>query len=341
MKNRAAISSPKTPAPQPGRSCPLHYRYSPADFARPADFTAETLYVIGGLYGNVPALEAVLELAASEPTQVTLVFNGDFNWFNVDDAAFRAINSVVLRHHALRGNVETELADDHSDAGCGCAYPDDVGAEDVARSNAIIAQLHTTAKRHAHLRALLGALPMHRVAAVGDLRVAMVHGDLNSLAGWSLSQTTLATQEEKNNVIKQILASECRLVASSHTCLPVALTLDTPLGCGAIFNNGAAGMPNFRGTSFGLLTRIATTPAPSVSHSAIYGTRIGNVHVDALAVPYDQARWQREFTANWPVGSAGHEAYFQRIMRGPAYGVADANRLAANHSPVARPAASA
>ncbi|HTD90985.1 MAG TPA: hypothetical protein VK663_10005, partial [Burkholderiales bacterium] len=66
---------------QPGRSCPLHYRYSPKDFARAPDFNADTLYVIGGLYGNVPALQAALALAAQEPAPVTLAFNGDFNWF--------------------------------------------------------------------------------------------------------------------------------------------------------------------------------------------------------------------------------------------------------------------
>src|SRR5689334_23228841 len=93
-----------SPDQRPGRNCPLHYRYAPADLARAADFSVETLYVIGGLYGNGPALEAVLALAAQEITPVTLCFNGDFNWFDIDDAGFRAINNEVLRHHALRGN---------------------------------------------------------------------------------------------------------------------------------------------------------------------------------------------------------------------------------------------
>ena len=33
----------------PGRNCPLHYRYAPESLNRPADFIADTLYVIGGL----------------------------------------------------------------------------------------------------------------------------------------------------------------------------------------------------------------------------------------------------------------------------------------------------
>ena len=91
----------------PGRSCPLHYRYAPSSFARAADISAETIYVIGGLYGNGPALNAILELAAAEPTMPTLIFNGDFNWFNIDIDDFSTINREVLRHVALRGNGET------------------------------------------------------------------------------------------------------------------------------------------------------------------------------------------------------------------------------------------
>jgi hypothetical protein len=322
-------------AQQPGRSCPLHYRYAPQDLARAPDFYADTLYVVGGLYGNVPALEAVLALAGREATPVTLAFNGDFNWFNTDDAGFCAINHDVLRHRALRGNVETEIAGEDAAAGCGCAYPDTVSAGEVERSNDIIAALRNTARRHADLRARLAALPMHLVAEVGGLRVAIVHGDLESLAGWTLSQDHLALSESKNIIIKQILKSQCRIVASSHTCLPAALALDTAHGRCAVFNNGAAGMPNFRGTPFGVITRIATT---AVSFgSPLYGTRIGAVHLDALPVHYDHARWQREFLANWPVGSAGHLSYHDRITRGPPYAVADANRLTVSIDDAARP----
>ena len=312
---------------QPGRSCPLHYRYAPSDLARAADIHAETLYVIGGLYGNVPALETILELATCEPAPVTLAFNGDFNWFNIDDSAFRAINSEVLRHHATRGNVETEIADDESDAGCGCAYPESVGAEEVERSNEIMIQLRDTARRYPDLRKRLATLPMHLVAAVSGVRIAIVHGDLESLAGWSLSQDRVATEESEKTIKKQILTSNCQIVASSHTCLAVALTYES--GRCAVFNNGAAGMPNFRDTKFGVITRIAATPTPHVK--PLYGTCIstpaGNAYVDALAVHYDQARWHGEFLANWLPGSAAYLSYYQRITNGPAYTLHDANRL--------------
>ncbi|MEF8793301.1 hypothetical protein [Thiohalorhabdus sp.] len=51
----------------PGRYCPLHYRYRPEHLRRPPELAAEVLYVVGGLYGNLEALTAVRALAAREP----------------------------------------------------------------------------------------------------------------------------------------------------------------------------------------------------------------------------------------------------------------------------------
>ena len=49
-----------------------------------------------------------------------------------------------------------------------------------------------------------------------------------------------------------------RAFASSHTCLPVLQCFE---GDHAVVNNGAAGMPNFRGTRYGLATRISAAPS--------------------------------------------------------------------------------
>jgi hypothetical protein len=140
----------------PGRSCPVAYRYSPADFRRPAEIEAEALYVIGGLYGNPFALDAILDLASQETPRPTLVFNGDFNWFDVDPDGFGRLNARVLAHAALRGNVETELATDDERAGCGCAYPEWVADAEVARSNEIAARLRHTGRAFPALRDGLG-----------------------------------------------------------------------------------------------------------------------------------------------------------------------------------------
>lgn len=305
-------------AERPGRSCPLHYRYDPASLNRAADFSADTLYVIGGLYGNRPALRAIQAMAAAESAPATLAFNGDFHWFDSDTAIFREVSDAVLRHHALRGNVETELAGDDEAAGCGCAYPDSVGDEDVARSNAILARLRDTAQSFPELRARLAALPMNLVAQVGGLRVALVHGDCESLAGWSYDESALRDEAGLARAAAHCTAANARVIASSHTCLPVALRFNAGGRDCALFNNGAAGMPNFAGTGFGVMTRIAVTPAPL---PALYGTVIDGVHVDALPLHYDRDAWLGEFAAQWPAGSDAEISYGARIRNGPRYGL--------------------
>jgi hypothetical protein len=300
-------------ADAPGRNCPLAYRYSPADLRRPAGIEADTLYVIGGLYGNPFALEAIHALAASEPRPPRLVFNGDFNWFDADPGGFARLNAEVLAHSALRGNVETELATDDDAAGCGCAYPEWVGDAEVARSNAIEARLCDTARGFPELRARLAGLPMHAVAIVGGIRVGIVHGDAWSLSGWRFSQEQL--RDDLAPVAAAFGEAQVRVFACSHTCLPVLQALDREGGRCLIANNGAAGMPNFRGARFGLITRISVHPRGD----ALYGEWLGPVYVDALPVRYDQARWLAHFDTLWPAGSPAAVSYRRRIVEGPAY----------------------
>ncbi|HMA73227.1 MAG TPA: hypothetical protein VKP67_17350, partial [Xanthobacteraceae bacterium] len=159
-----------------GRICPLDYLYDPAVFARRADFAAETLYVAGGLYGNLPAAQAIERLAVAERGDVAIVYNGDFHWFDASDDWFDAIERAVEPHRALRGNVETEMARAFGiGAGCGCAYPPAVADDVVVRSNRVLDELRTVACRAPAACARLAGLPMHIVAEVGGLRVGIVH----------------------------------------------------------------------------------------------------------------------------------------------------------------------
>lgn len=110
-----------------GRTCPLSYRYGSHVFHSSTSVDTDTLYIVGGLYGNEAALATVVTMFAAEPGRKHMIFNGDFNWFNVDDDSFRRINETVLSFDATRGNVETELAPrdgTQPDAGCGCGDPD-------------------------------------------------------------------------------------------------------------------------------------------------------------------------------------------------------------------------
>lgn len=293
-----------------GRTCPLRYRYSPQAIAAAPRQQADTLYVIGGLYGNLPALDVIEQMAAREAGPVTLCFNGDFNWFNVDDEGFRAINERVLRHQAVLGNVEAELSAEGDDAGCGCAYPEQVDATVVERSNRIHARLKATAQRHTDLTERLDCLPMYVRYEVGDCRVGVVHGDAESLAGWRFGIDEVNRPDHVQWLSSVFDAAQVDVFASSHTCEPVLTRFAVTDRHAVLINNGAAGMPNAGGKLPGLITRIALTPSP---HRVAYGAQTRDVYIDAVPLPYDQGRWKRMFLSNWPEQSDAHLSYFSRI----------------------------
>ena len=308
----------------PGRVCPLHYRYGPRAIAGAPERRAETLYVIGGLYGNPQALDAIDAMARAEAGPVTLCFNGDFNWFNVDDAGFRAVNERVLRHDAICGNVEAELGAASDAAGCGCAYPDTVPAAVVERSNRIHARLKRTAARHPELLARLAALPMLARYRVGTARIGVVHGDADSLAGWRFDVAALDDPAQHAWRAQAFGQAKVDVFASTHTCLPAMRGYDLD-GPKLVANNGAAGMPNARGSRCGLLTRIGISPSP---HASLYGEQLCEAYVDALPIHYDDGTWRRCFLANWPEGSAAWLSYFERITLGPEFRLQDRVGLA-------------
>jgi len=303
----------------PGRSCPLAYRTGAATLAGPPTLRADTLWVAGGLYGNVCALERLLALYASEAGEKALVFNGDFHWFDVDPDDFAAIERGVTAHQATRGNVETELARPAQGAGCGCAYPDWVGDETVERSNRIIERLRATAQADPAACRRLAALPMTMVAELAGVRVGIVHGDVDSLAGWEFSQEVLATPEGLSAAEGAFDAAAVRVIASSHSCLPV---LQGFPGGRALINNGSAGMANFAHTRYGVATRISVAPSPA----ALYRLEIGALFVEAIAIDFDAREWARRFLAQWPAGSDAHASYFSRISDGPRYRMGQAFR---------------
>ena len=298
---------------RPGRTCPISYRYSPRVFDRPPELVAETLYVVGGLYGNREALAAVQALAAAERGPAAVVFNGDFHWFDVDPDDFAAVDREVARHVAIRGNVETELAQDGGDAGCGCAYPAEVSDEDVARSNAILERLRATARGAPEARAALGRLPMHLTARVGEARVGIVHGDAASLAGWGFAHDRLEAPGHARWVESAFRDARVDIFASTHTCIPALRAF----AGGVVANNGAAGMPNFAGTRFGLATRISV--APSDGGRRVFARHHAGAWIEGVRIDYDHAAWLARFQRQWPEGSPAHRSYFRRIVEGPRF----------------------
>ena len=303
-----------------GRTCPSDYAYSPAELARVADFSADTLYVAGGLYGNLAALAAIEKLAAAERAPPQIVFNGDFHWFDAEPRWFACVERGVAPHRVLRGNIETEIArDEDIGAGCGCAYPDNVDDDVVHRSNEILMRLRAEIPPGA--RAPLRNLPMHLVAQVCTLRVGIVHGDASSLAGWRFAHDALDSARHRRWLDDIAGAAQVDVFACTHTCLAALRDVQLTAGRLTVVNNGAAGMPNFSGSRFGLITRIAMSPSP---RQPLYGIERDGVHIDAIAVGYDQNAFLDCFLARWPEGSPAHASYYRRIVDGPNYEIAQA-----------------
>ena len=305
----------------PGRVCPLRYRYGAAAIAQAETHHVQTLYVIGGLYGNLPALDEVERMASAEQAasgvNPTLCFNGDFNWFNVADDCFAEINRRVLAHDAIQGNVEAEFESPEDDAGCGCAYPDSVDAGVVERSNRIHAQLKATARRHPDLAVRIATLPMFARYQIGDCRIGVVHGDADSLAGWRFDVEALDEPAALAWLSSVFAQANVDVFASTHTCLPAmrrASRVNAPDGW--VINNGATGMPNFARDPAGLCTRIGVTPSP---HPVVHEVCVSGSYVSLLPVGFDVPRWHAEFLAQWPQGSAAWLSYWQRITKGTSF----------------------
>ena len=306
-----------------GRSCPLAYRYPSTSLCQePRTVSEDVLYIIGGLYGNPWALDEIEQMALAEERQghrVRLVFNGDFNWFNASDSLFRTINNRVLDHTVSLGNVDYELANPSAGAGCGCAYPESVDQGVVERSNRIMERLQGIAEEHPDIQKRLSLLPRYRCLIFGGLKILVVHGDPESLAGWGLAHEAF-TAGNDHKLSEWFLASDADLIASTHTCLPVLWSGLVGERGRMVVNNGSAGMGNLYSDPRGLITRIGLS---SPVTEPVTGVERHGLHVSLLPVPYSLEAWLPEFDRLWPAGSPAAVSYRNRMINGTSLRVND------------------
>ena len=280
-------------------SCPISYGYNPKTLAKrlPSyNLTRDTvLYVVGGMYGNKYALDEVIRMASLENVNkakdkdVVIVFNGDFNFLNSDCKTFEYVNNVIFSLSGLppgknmtliptKGNIEEEISKPPSSIyeGCGCAYPEYVNPEAVARSDDIVFKLKSTADLYPDIQKQLKGLPngvrfnckTGTNQKEGDSKtITILHGDTNNLSGWSLSVENIAPRnskllealnisldnplqdsEEMEGVFEEI---DSDIICTTHTCLAFAQSFNG--GSKLLFNNGSAGIPNFRNSTYGKL----------------------------------------------------------------------------------------
>jgi hypothetical protein len=271
----------------------------------------------------------LLERADREPNgPATIIFNGDFHWLDVDPNDFQTISETVLAHHGIKGNVEAELTSDEA-AGCGCAYPNYISDDVVDRSNQIMTRLRATAARFPELVGRLGALPRYLTASVGGQRVGILHGDPESLAGWRLALEAMEPGDAlvrrqvgwhgqpttASGLLDWFRRAEASVFACTHTGLPYAQNLTGHQGRRRlVINNGSAGLANFTGTSFGVITRLSSSPQPPAD--SLYGISIDGLRRDAVPLAFDLEWWRTHFVAQWPPNSPAHTRYDTRITQG-------------------------
>lgn len=293
-----------------GRVCPVDYRIAPDAFRREPLLSCDTLYIVGGLYGNPFALDSLDSLVAAEEDTTLVVLNGDVHWFDRDAEDFSLIEQRTASYVPLVGNVELELRRESDvGVGCGCSYPDCFSDADVSRSNRIHAVLAAMVNENSHLKERLQERPATEVVKVGDKKVAITHGDEKLVGGWDCSRESLQDvlrQDELNTWMEQ---NRVEVLATTHTCAPAALVLEQ----GAIINNGAAGMPNFLGQKGGIITRVSKTPHPR----ALYSTQRDDIFIEAVSLQYDDAAFLEWFDARWSALSPAAISYRDRIMQGP------------------------
>jgi hypothetical protein len=293
-----------------GRICPTDYRIEADAFLSGPELSCDTLFVVGGLYGNRFALDALEQLIAAEMGTIHVVLNGDIHWFDCLPEDFSEIERRITPYQALVGNVEFELRrTDDIGVGCGCAYPDNVSDAVVDRSNCIHATLAHMLAQNPQLKAPLQERASTAALRVGTQRVAVTHGDEKLVGGWKCSRDSLRDVLRQNELDVWMRVNEIAVLATTHTCAPAAIMLDAR----AVINNGAAGMPNFWGARYGLATRVGVMPSPL----ALYRACVGGVFVEAIPLRYDHDAYLQWFDSRWPALSPAAISYRKRIEEGP------------------------
>ena len=302
-----------------GRACPIDYHLNPKIFTDDPQVSCNTLYVVGGLYGNPFALDAIEAMAASEVEEPLVVLNGDIHWFDKTADNFLAIETRIDRERwiPLVGNVEAELRRQTDiGVGCGCAYPSCTSDASVSRSNRIHRMLSIAVHERPECKEPLIGRPAAMTVDVAGTKVGITHGDEKLIGGWDCSRDSLQDplrQDELSQFMKQ---AGIQVFATTHTCAAVGIELEH----GLMINNGAAGLPNFEGQHFGIVTRIATTPAVE----SVFGARWGNLYIDAVPVRYDHDAYVKWFDELWEPLSPAAVSYRGRIVNGDSARISEA-----------------
>ena len=135
------------------------------------------------------------------------------------------------------------------------------------------------------------------------------------MSGWGCSNENLKLVSRKKELDNWFKENDIDILATTHTCL--AVVYDN--GRNIVINNGAAGMANIKGETFGLFTRIAKN-----SHKkAIYSEYRDGLYVELVKVDFNIEKFKLWFEKVWPDDSPASISYKNRIINGTSLTIED------------------
>ncbi|QCD53148.1 calcineurin phosphoesterase [Campylobacter sp. RM16192] len=267
------------------------------EFNDQPELQTDELWIAGGMYGNIYAIEKLNEVALGK----TIVYNGDLHWFDASKESFDKVEELSKDSIKLNGNVEVELKRVEN-LGCGCNYPSYEQEVIVKNAELIHARLKSIGSDFSIFEDRKTTMHVN----VAGVKVAITHGDEKSLNGWGFDHEVLKTKTRQDEIFNWFQKTKFDIIATSHTCKAAVLNFSNKV----ILNNGSAGMPNFSEFVSGLVTRIASTP----NEKALFRSKIGDVFAELILLKYNKKEFLRYFEELWSEDSAASISYKARIL---------------------------
>lgn len=208
---------------------------------------ARRIALLGGVYGNDLALEAVLADAAARDAEAVYCL-GDLGGLGPHpDRAIRLLREGGVT--CIQGNYDVAVAQGLPDCGCGYADPRD-------NAFARVSYEFTLGRTSTEHRRWLGALPPLGRIVLGRWRVLLAHGSPRQINEFLWETTT------PNGLLESFCRTgDADVLAVTHTGLKWHRAL--PSGRHAV-NVGAAGRPENDGSPRVWYTLLTATPDLSV-----------------------------------------------------------------------------
>lgn len=237
---------------------------------------AERYAVLGGVYNNWLALEAVLD-DATRRGACEVYCLGDLGGFGPHpDRVFPLLlaRGVVV----MQGNYDHSIG--HRLADCACGYTD-------PRDNhyARISYAYTQAKTSERFLPYLRALPPFLERDFGGYRALMVHGSPRQVNEFLWESTS------SDAFLRRLLAEKkADVLLCTHTGIPWVRRLPAEFGGGLVVNVGAIGRPANDGRTCVYYALLDVPSANEKADPALRPSAAEAIAVTLVAVDYDYER---------------------------------------------------